>query len=120
VEGANLNGPGTEEWVERFVRPLLAQNVDMLVLGCTHYPFLAPVIAKVAGPQVKLIDPAAAVARELRRRLEAANLLNLALDSKPGATEFWTSGSLVLATRVMSQLWGASVSVKPLRHFNLY
>ncbi|MEN9385062.1 MAG: hypothetical protein RL323_2205 [Pseudomonadota bacterium] len=117
VEGADLNGPTTEEWVARFVRPLLEQNVDTLVLGCTHYPFLAPVIAKVAGPQVKLIDPAAAVARELRRRLEAADLLNAAPDTEPGSTEFWTSGSLVLATRVVSQLWGTPVVVKPLAKF---
>jgi glutamate racemase len=113
VESAQLESPATREQVAQYIRPLLNQNVDTLVLGCTHYPFLAPVIANLAGPQVRLIDPAAAVARELQRRLQAADLIAPAIDA-PGPTDFWTSGSPAQATQVISALWNHPVVVRPL------
>jgi glutamate racemase len=113
VESARLESPATREQVAQYVRPLLDQNVDTLVLGCTHYPFLASVIADIAGPQVRLIDPAAAVARELQRRLQSAGLTTTRTDA-PGPTEFWTSGSPAHATQVMSALWRQPVTVRPL------
>lgn len=75
----------------RYVTPLLARGVDTLVLGCTHYPFLNSILKDIAGPAVTLIDPAAAVARELSRRLASEHLLtqNLA----PGTERFWSSGA---------------------------
>ena len=72
------------------MRPLLERRADTLVLGCTHYPLVRAVIASVAGPEVAIIDPAAAVAREVRRRLEQAGLLADA--ARSGTTRFWTSG----------------------------
>jgi glutamate racemase len=52
----------TEEVARRYLRPLLEAGVDTLVLGCTHYPLLVPVIQRVAGPDVTLVDSAEAVA----------------------------------------------------------
>lgn len=69
VEHADLEAPTTRARVAADVRPLLAAGADTLVLGCTHFPFLAPLITDIAGPDVTLIDPAPAVVRELRRRL---------------------------------------------------
>ena len=63
VERGELAGERTEALVARQIDPLLAQGADTLVLGCTHYPFLRDVIARLAGPNVELIDPAPAVAR---------------------------------------------------------
>jgi glutamate racemase len=63
VEEGRTETPETRALVERYVSPLLSQGVDTLVLGCTHYPVLRPVIASVAGPMVTLIDTGAAVAR---------------------------------------------------------
>ena len=68
VESACLEGPHAEAVVRESVRPLVEAGADTLVLGCTHYPFLAPVILKVAkelcpGRAFTLIDPAPAVAR---------------------------------------------------------
>ena len=68
VERGDLDSPATRALVEQYVRPLVAKGADTIVLGCTHYAFLEPVIREVAGPGVAVIDPAAAVARELRRR----------------------------------------------------
>src|SRR4029077_11626087 len=54
--------PVTAEIAERYLRPLLDAGVDTLVLGCTHYPLLKPVLQRIAGPGVTLVDSAEAVA----------------------------------------------------------
>lgn len=67
VEKGILSGPEAESSVEAAVRPLLDAGADTIVLGCTHYPFLESVIRKVAGPEVNIINPAPAVANQVRR-----------------------------------------------------
>jgi len=62
VEEGRTNTPETRALVEKYVAPLLARGADTLVLGCTHYPVLRPLIAEVAGPNVTLIDTGKAVA----------------------------------------------------------
>ena len=64
VEAGILDGPVAEATVRASLQPLLDAGADTIVLGCTHYPFLQPVIERLAGPQVKVIDPAPAVARQ--------------------------------------------------------
>ena len=112
VEAGDLGGPATRAIVERLVRPLVDQGADALVLGCTHYPFLRQLIEEVAGGDVVLIDPAVAVAREVRRRLAAADLL--APPSRQGRETFWTSGSPETVAAVMSLLWLTRVDVSAL------
>src|SRR5450759_3216151 len=75
VEAGDLSGDKTRALIAQYVLPLLAQQADTIVLGCTHYPFLASLISEIAGPTVAIIDPSPAIARELRRRLATANLL---------------------------------------------
>ena len=70
VENGILDGPQAEETVRKSLQPLLEEGADIIVLGCTHYPFLQPVIERLAGPQVKVIDPAPAVARQTLRVLQ--------------------------------------------------
>ena len=70
VERGILDGPEAESTVEASLRPLLDQGADRIVLGCTHYPFLQPVIERLAGPGVQVIDPAPAVARQTLRILQ--------------------------------------------------
>ncbi len=69
VERGELEGPATERIVRSSVQPLLDAGADTIVLGCTHYPFLRPVIERVAGPGVRIIDPAPAVAQQVLRVL---------------------------------------------------
>ena len=71
VENGILDGPEAYETVRRSLQPLLDAGADRIVLGCTHYPFLKPVIESIAGPGVQVIDPAPAVARQTVRILEA-------------------------------------------------
>ena len=70
VENGILDGPEAEKVVRASLQPLLDAGADRIVLGCTHYPFLKPVIQAIAGPEVQVIDPAAAVARQTVRMLE--------------------------------------------------
>jgi glutamate racemase len=109
VEAGDLSGDQTRQLLERYVLPLLQQRADTIVLGCTHYPFLAPLIQDIVGPEVAIIDSAAAVARQLRRRLEVAGLL--ADESNKGTECFWTSGDLEKAKPLVSQLWKQDVDV---------
>jgi glutamate racemase len=109
VEAGELSTADTRSLVERYVRPLVDQGADTIVLGCTHYPFLSAVIQDVAGPGVTVIDPAVAVARELRRRLQAEGLL--APDTRVGSERFWTTGPPAQSQTVIAQLWGTPVEV---------
>lgn len=65
VETGVTTGPVAEAAVARHLDPVLAAGADTLVLGCTHYPFLRPLISTRAGAQVAIIDPAGAVARQV-------------------------------------------------------
>jgi glutamate racemase len=90
IESGEVATAETRALVERYVRPLVEKGADTLVLGCTHYPFVRALIESVAGPDVVVIDPSAAVARELRRRLSDAGLLRG--NAMPGVIRFTTSG----------------------------
>ena len=70
VENGILEGPEADKTVRKSLQPLLDAGADRIVLGCTHYPFLKPVIEAIAGPGVQVIDPAPAVARQTVRLLE--------------------------------------------------
>ena len=75
VENGILSGPEAERVVSSSLEPLLRSGADTIVLGCTHYPFLLPVLQKVAGPGITFIDPAPAVARQLVSVMGEENLL---------------------------------------------
>ena len=111
VEAGELTSAATRELVTRHTKPLLERGADTLVLGCTHYAFLKPLIAEVAGPAVTLIDTGEAVARQVVRRLPEALLGRL--DAMP-VERFWTTGDARSAQRIVSQLWGRPVAVDAL------
>jgi glutamate racemase len=91
VEAGDLSSPATRALVASFVNPLLAAGADTIVLGCTHYPFLRPLIQELVGPSVTLIDTGAAVARQLTNRLHAAKLLQT--QPQPAEEMFYTSAA---------------------------
>ena len=70
VERNEEDAPETAELVRKAVQPLVVAGADKIVLGCTHYPFLRDVIAKVAGEGVEIIDSSEAVARRVATLLE--------------------------------------------------
>ena len=89
VENGIWEGPEAEETVRKSLQPLLDAGADRIVLGCTHYPFLKPVIASIAGPDVQIIDPAPAVARQTVRMLEANCI---PIDDGPFSIDLYFSG----------------------------
>ena len=111
VEKGELHSAETRELVQRYTAPLLQQGADTLILGCTHYPFLVPVIEQVVGNHIALIDTGAAVARHLQRRVQAE-----IVDRGDGiaSSKFYTSGEADKAARIMSILWGKEISVQTL------
>lgn len=109
VEAGDLSGSKTRQLVQQYVLPLVEQGADTLVLGCTHYPFLSPLIKEIAGAGVEVIDSAAAVARELKRRLNMNKLL--ANDNKTGTDQFCSSDASDKAKPLISHLWEANVEV---------
>ena len=113
VEKGELASNATRALVQRYIRPIIDKGGDIVVLGCTHYPFLRPLIQEVAGPAIAVIDPATPVARELRRRLENARL---ASDStEPGTERFWTTGAVEIVGPIVRQLWGTTAEVAGLK-----
>lgn len=113
VESGALSSPETRQLVIRYVQPLLEAGADAIVLGCTHYPFLKPLIAEIAGNGVTLIDTGAAVARQVRRRLAESQLLNTG-EPAPGEVleHFWTTGDVAAGQRALTILWGAGAILR--------
>lgn len=83
VEEGWHDDPITEQVVERYLRPLLDAGIDTLVLGCTHYPLLVPVLRRVAGPDVTLVDSAEAVAEVVAAGLAAGGIEAADLSKTP-------------------------------------
>lgn len=92
VERGILDGPEAEETVRKSVSPLILEGADVIVLGCTHYPFLRPLIQKIAGPDVTVIDPAPAVARHLVSVMEEKGLMKKEARSERGTLCLFSSG----------------------------
>ena len=105
IEQGRLDDAATEDLVRGFVAPLLAAGADTIVLGCTHYPLIAHIVRRIAGPQVQVIENGTAVARELSRQLAARSTLRA---EGNGQESFWASGAIGDITGVVGRLWGPS------------
>ncbi len=114
VEQGNLHGDSTLKLVERYTAPLLAHGADTLILGCTHYPFLAPIIGEIVGPDIVLIDTGEAVARHLEMRLRSEFPDHQA--SPKITTKYFTTGDATLSSSIISRLQDESVIAMPLPH----
>jgi glutamate racemase len=101
VEAGELDSARTRAIVREYVSPLVEAGVDELVLGCTHYPFLLPLIAEAAGPGVEIIDPAPAVARQTGRVLAQRGWL---ADGGEPRHAFYTTGSAERFGRALREL----------------
>lgn len=91
VERGALETSHTLDLLHQCLDPLVAAGIDHLVLGCTHYPFLWKSIGSVVGPEITLVDPAPAVARQVERRLRENDLC--AVEEQAPRHRFYTSGN---------------------------
>jgi glutamate racemase len=109
VEAGDLAGEGTRELLRGYLEPLIARGADTLVLGCTHYPLLTPLIQELAGPDVLVLDSGMGVARQVYRRLSEADLL--APEDRGGRERFWTSAHPARMHALMARLWAGEVEL---------
>jgi len=91
---------------------MLKNEVDTLVLGCTHYPFIQPVLESILPEDVKIIDPAPAVARQVRRRLKKIDLLG---EKGQSSVQFYTTGNVKCFKNQITELIDNQGVVKGLR-----
>jgi len=98
IESGKINSEEMKALLEIYLKPMLKANIDYLVLGCTHYPYLIPQLLKMLPNHIKIIDSGEAVARQTKAVLKQLNLLNLS-NIKPDLKFYINSNP-----KVMSQL----------------
>lgn len=114
VEKGELVSHDTRAILEDALLPMLEKNIDTVVLGCTHYPFVIPLIQQIVGATVRVIDPAPSVARQAERLLQASGLRNQAADEE-GKVDFFTSGHAHSMETFLPMLLGISADVQQAR-----
>jgi glutamate racemase len=108
IEQGDLDGPQVRALVEKFCEPLSQQQVDTVVLGCTHYVFVARHIQAALGPQVHLLDTAEAVSRHALTQCPSSSA------PSQGRVRLWTSGSVPMLAQIAQRWLPFSVSVDAL------
>ncbi|MGJ3442291.1 glutamate racemase [Pseudomonas sp. Je.1.5.c] len=109
IEAGDLFSPQLRQLLAGYVQPLLSAGCDTLILGCTHYPFLRPLLAEMVPADVAIIDTGAAVARQLQRLLAERQLL---ADGPARDTVFWSSADPENLRKILPLLWKKSDSVQ--------
>lgn len=104
IEAGAIASVETEQLLRACLQPMLAAGVDTLVLGCTHYPFVTPLIQQIAGPAVTIIDPAPAVARQTERVLQQRGLLSG--PAPAGRVRVFTTGNAPVLQQLARQFVG--------------
>ena len=109
VEQNRLYDPYTAEVAGQYLAPLLQQQIDTLVYGCTHYPHLSPVLREILPPYVKLVDPAEHVVSAAAQELDLIGLKNTC---SPLPTRFCVSGSPQQFAKLSVQWLGCTPAVE--------
>ncbi|MEH7354298.1 glutamate racemase [Neobacillus drentensis] len=107
VESGEYSGPIAEKIVDEALKPLLDHNLDTLILGCTHYPLLEPLIKNLMGEAVKVISSGDETAREISAILQYNGQLDTC-ETEP-EHEFYTTGSKRLFSKIASQWMGIPI-----------
>ncbi len=91
IEMGKINSEEIKMLLKEYLKPMLEANIDYLVLGCTHYPYLIPQLIEMLPKHIKIIDSGEAVARQTKAVLEKHHLLNL--QTTKSKCEFYTNGN---------------------------
>ena len=118
IEANDLTSAQTLDLLHGYLDPLLSRGADVVVLGCTHYPFLRAQIEKIVGDKIAIIDTGPAVAKELKRRLdeEAVTFKTVSMlnTQKNGTENFWVSGIAADEANRFRQFWPGVATVERL------
>jgi glutamate racemase len=91
IENGEINSPEMNRMLSEYLEPMIQANIDYLVLGCSHYPYLIPQIKKILPNHIKIIDSGEAVARQTKKVL--AESVGLSNQSKKGETIFYSNAN---------------------------
>ncbi|GCF10196.1 glutamate racemase [Dictyobacter arantiisoli] len=111
VEQGQLDGPVVDETLRHALQPLTGKDIDVLVLGCTHFPALRPAIERVVGKGVQVIDSGTAIARRTHTILDTDGMLFPAQEEEHGTLNIWCSGDARAFSSVASAILGYPVEV---------
>ena len=89
IENGDIESAEMMELLEKYLKPMVAQNIDYLVLGCSHYPYLVPQIKKIIPSSIKIIDSGEAVAKQTKKILELNGIANTSQEK--GKNVFYTN-----------------------------
>jgi len=99
IENGLIESPEMDTLLSQYLQPMVLENIDHLVLGCTHYPYLSDKIKALLPSHVKIIDSGIAVAKQTKFILEQNNALNLSLE--PAKNYFYTNGDATVLKSIL-------------------
>lgn len=102
IENGDIESKGLKILLDKYLNPLLKENIDTLILGCTHYWFIKDLIQEIAGDQIKVIDTNQAVANHVKNTLMELNILN---QDACGRVEFWSNSTKSNTKEIMKKYW---------------
>jgi len=102
IEEGKLNSPEINELLTAYLKPMLNFNIDHLVLGCTHYPYLIPQIKKIIGENITIIDSGEAVAKQTKAILEKHNLLSTSTNKS--RHQFYTNSETKVLKEILNDV----------------
>ena len=112
IEAGRLRGRKTRSILNAALRPMMSANIDSVVLGCTHFPFVIPLIREIVGDKVNVIDPSPAIARRVESLLKEKDLLaDVKHDREP---QFYTTGDPVQFSRFAKKVIEDDIPVSKL------
>jgi glutamate racemase len=117
IEQGDLQSDETRAILQAALAPMLSQGIDTVVLGCTHYPFVIPMIEEIVGPEVRVIDPAPAVARQVGRLLDAHGLRHQSTEGSTSNQEirYLTTGDPAVFASQQLRIVGEQGDVQQIR-----
>lgn len=110
IERGAIADTETRDLIARYLTPLLAAGADTIVLGCTHYPFVRPLIEDLAGRDVVIIDTGGAVAKQLQSVLLTHQLAASA--TQRATIRFYSNSMVANASNIINALWGTTAVVQ--------
>jgi glutamate racemase len=116
IEQGSVDGEETRRILEEALLPMLERKIDTVVVGCTHYPFVIPLIQQIVGENVRVIDPAPAVAKQTGRLLESKGMRNRS--NSKGDIKFYTSGDPDALKSLLPMLLGDSGKIQRVEWVN--
>ena len=106
IESGKLDTSEMKTLLESYINPMIERNIDHLVLGCTHYPYLIPILREILPENVNIIDSGLAVARQTKAVLAKENSLNSS--DEEGTVDLFTNGNIAILNSLLDPKFGTS------------